>query len=151
MTWIQAFVSISNQYIVWSKPFETVYLSLQERGGDDVVDLPHQPGGGAVLRAGLPRRHRLHEEVLPAAAALIRHQAQAGTRRMHRPEQQYTDHQHTTLTLIHYLHPETIHHLHPDTIHHLHTNSPLPPPPPSSTTSTLINHLHSNTPPLPPC
>lgn len=44
---------------------------LQERGGDDVLDLPDKPGGGAVLCSSLSCCHRLHEEILSTHPAIL--------------------------------------------------------------------------------
>lgn len=51
-----------------------VYLPLtllQERRGDDVLDLPDKPGGGAVLCSSLSCSHRLHEEILSTHPAIL--------------------------------------------------------------------------------
>lgn len=53
-------------------------LPPQESRADALVDHAHQRGGCHVLRAPLPRRHRLPEEVQPPAAAQLLHPAVPG-------------------------------------------------------------------------
>lgn len=42
------------------------------------MDLQNKPGSGAVFCTGLSRRHRLHEEILPAYSAVFIHEAESG-------------------------------------------------------------------------
>lgn len=54
------------------------YSFHQEWGGNDVMDFPDKPGGGAVLGSSLSCRHRLHEEILSAHSAVIINTTRSG-------------------------------------------------------------------------